>query len=338
MTVILLTGATGFLGSHVADALVVRGASVRAVVRATSDTRRLRALGVGCVVAPLEDEAAIAGASSGCDQIIHCAALATDYGTAADFESCNVAGTASVLAAARRHRVRRVVHISTTDVYGYPDEPVNEECPMRPRGWPYGDSKIRAERLVWEANERHGVPVTIIRPCNIWGPRSRTFVLEITRLLRSGLMLHIDGGRHPAGLVYVANVVQAILLAADREDVVGEAFNVTDGTDTSWATYVAALADLLGTPRPRLSLSSRLAFPIARVMETIHRALALGGRPLLTPTAVALLSTRQDFCTRKAKQHLGFEPAVSFDEGMRRVGAWLQEFGEIEFLAESRAA
>lgn len=325
----LVTGATGFLGSHLVQALLARGDEVLAAVRPGSDRAALVKQGARCVDAPLGDPVALARAAHGVDRLYHCAALASDYGPWADFEATNVAGTAHVLEAARRAGVGRLVHVSTTDVYGYPDQPVDETAPMVVRGWPYGDTKIQAERLVWRAWREHGQPVAVIRPANIWGPRSTTFVLEILELLRQGAMLHLDGGRHPAGLCWVGNVVDAMLLAGEHPAAVGEAFNVTDGAPTTWAEYVGALARIAGVREPWLRLPREVAMPVATLLERSWRGLGLRSRPVLTPMAVALLATRQDFCVDKLRNVLGHRPRVGFDEGMAQVEAWLRASGRL---------
>ena len=147
----------------------------------------------------------------------HCAALAADWGSWEEFDKINVAGTRNLLHAALERRVDKFIHISTTDVYGFPDSPADETASFRIRGWPYGDTKIKAEETVWEYYHQKGLPISVVRPLNIYGPRSTTFVLEIAELLKKGSMVHIGNGLKSAGLVYVSNVVDLILLTAQAK-------------------------------------------------------------------------------------------------------------------------
>jgi len=197
----------------------------------------------------------------------------------------------------------------------------------RRRGWPYGDTKIEGEQLVWEYHYRYGLPVTVVRPANIYGPRSMTFVLEIVELLKSGSMVHIGSGRKSAGLGYVTNVVDVMLRAADSEVSVGQAYNASDGSDVTWRQYVNRLAEIVGVSEPRLVIPRRVAYLVGWVMEKVYGALRLRSRPLLTRMAAELFGTDQGFPIDKARRELGYTPEVDFDEGMRRVAAWLRDLG-----------
>jgi nucleoside-diphosphate-sugar epimerase len=329
----LVTGGTGFLGSHLVEALLARGEEVRALARPTSETAHLERLGVELAHGDLGDAQSLRRAVGGVDRIYHCAALATDWGSWKAFREANVDGVRYLLDAAVETGVTRFIHVSTTDVYGHPNRPVDETAPFRLRGWPYGDTKIEGERLVWASHARHGLPVTVVRPVNIYGPRSASFVIEIADLLRSGSMVHIGRGRNSAGLTYVTNVVDLMLLAADSEHSIGEAYNAGDGSDVTWRQYVDRLAQIVGVPGPRLVIPYRLAYLLGWSMEKAYGAARATSRPLLTRMAVELFGTDQGFPIQKARDQLGYEPAVPFEQGMRLVESWLRETGYISFSA-----
>ena len=127
---------------------------------------------------------------------------------------------------------------------------------------------------------------------------------------------------------YVGNVVDVLLLAADSESSLGQAYNVSDGSDVTWPQYVDRLAEMLGVPDSRImTLPYRLAYSAGWAMEMVYGALRLKGRPLLTRTAVELLGTDQAFSIDKARRELGYEPQVGFEEGMQRVEEWMRETG-----------
>jgi nucleoside-diphosphate-sugar epimerase len=321
----LVTGGSGFLGSHLVEALVARGEEVRVLVRPSSNITHLESLGVELTYGDLKDIQSLRTAAKGVERIYHCAALAADWGDWETFRIANVSGVRNLLDVALEYGVSKFIHVSTTDVYGHPDYPANETAPHRFRGWQYGDTKVEGEQLVWDYYHQHGLPVTIVRPANIYGPRSIPFVLEILELLKSGSMIHIGQGRKPAGLAYVTNVVDLLLRAADSENSVGQAYNVTDGLDISWRQYVNRLATIAGMPGPRIVIPYRVAYFGGWTMEKTYSALRIKSRPLFTRMFAELFGTHQGFCIDKARQELGYVPAVDFEEGMRRVDAWLRQ-------------
>ncbi|MBN1977697.1 MAG: NAD-dependent epimerase/dehydratase family protein [Anaerolineae bacterium] len=325
----LVTGGSGFLGSYLVEALVARGARVRALVRPASRVDHLQNLGVDLAQGDLEDAQSLLAAAQGVERVYHCAALAADWGAWEAFRAANVAGARNLLEAALAAGVGKFVHVSTTDVYGHPDSPVDETAPYRLRGWPYGDTKIEGERLVWDYHRERGLPVTVVRPVNVYGPRSTSFVMEIVDLLKSGSMIHLGGGHNPAGLTYATNVVDVILRAGDSEASVGQAYNASDGSGVTWRQYVDRLAEIVGVPSPRVVLPYRLAYFAGWAMERVYGALRVQTRPLLTRMVVEVFGTDQGFSIEKARRELGYEPQVDFDEGMRRVEAWLRETGAI---------
>lgn len=329
----LVTGATGLIGGHLVEALVLRGEGVRAFVRPTSRTQRLRALGVDIRIGQLMDNASLMAAAQGVDRVFHCAALVSDWGLSEDFQQANVRGTHNVLAAAVRAQVSRFVFLSSTDVYGFPGTSVDETVRPSPRGFPYADSKIEAESLVWNHRRRVRLPTCIIRPGTVYGPGSRFILESLVEPMRRRQLVLIDDGQHPAGLVYVGNVVDAMILAADREQSVGQAYNITDGSRVTWRAFIDALADMLQMPRPTRKRSHRMAYAMASIWENYYRMMGRAQRPPLTRSLVELMGTDQDYCIDKAVAQLGYRPRVSFAEGMRHVGDWLLREGYLEDAA-----
>jgi len=325
----LVTGGSGFLGSHLVEALVARGEKVRVLVRSTSKVDYLKSLKVDLIYGDLNNINSLRKAIQNIERIYHCAALATDWGTWEMFRTTNVTGVHNLLEVALEAGIRKFIHVSTTDVYGHPDYPADEDTPYRLRGWPYGDTKIEGEQLVWNYYRQHDLPITIVRPVNIYGPRSTTFVSDIVELLKSGSMINIGNGRKPAGLAYVTNVVDVILRAADSENSVGQAYNTSDGSDVTWRQYVNRLAEIIGVPSPKIVIPYRLAYLTGWVMEKIYGVLPIKGRPLLTRMAAELFGTNQGFPINKARRELGYKPEVDFDEGMRRVEIWLHQIGSL---------
>jgi len=326
----LVTGATGPVGSHLVDALVLRGERVRALVPPSRSAQRLRELGVDTRVGNLMDSATLNSAAEGADRVFHCAGLISDWGLAEDFRQANVHSLRRVLGAATRAKASRFVLLSTTDIYGYPGRPVTESERPSPRGFPYLDSRVEAESLIWNHYRRVGLPVCVIRPASVYGPRCRLLVVGLIETLLKRGMVMIDEGNHVAGLAYVGNVVDALILGAESEAGIGRAYNVCDASDVTWRDYIHALADLAEVPRPTRSYSHSTAYALASLWEGYYRLLGRTRRPPLTRRMVELMGTDQAFPIDRAMNDLGFRPRVGFEEGMGHVRDWLRREGIVE--------
>lgn len=321
--VTLVTGASGFVGGALTRRLVLRGERVRVLARPTSRLDHLAGLEVEVALGSLEDAASLAAAFRGVGTAYHCAGLSADWAPWWAFYRANVAGVRNVLRAAERTpTLRRLLHVSTTDVYGYRRQPGDESTPVRDVGLGYNRSKGLGEAVVWAHHRRTGLPVTVVRPASIYGPRSKDFVLEFARLIRKGQMVLVDGGRAPAGLLYIDNAVDAIVAAAESEAAAGRVYALRDEVPVTWRTYTDAMADALGAPRVRISLSEPAALGAAWAAERAHRALGRPGRPPLTRHSMLLLSRPQNFPLGRARADLAFRSRVPFEEGVARAAAW----------------
>jgi nucleoside-diphosphate-sugar epimerase len=320
---VLVTGATGFLGSHVAEALLARGEMVKILARRPEQARWLTEKGAKCVSGDFRSAASLAAAIEGCRFVIHCAGLASDWGRWEDFREANDYGVARLLNACEAISLGRFVHISTTDVYGYPDrDGLDETTPLYDRGLPYNSTKISGELRVWAAIGA-GLPATVIRPGSIYGPRSMTMGVEIVRYLRSGAPL-VRSGRVNAGLVYVENSVDLILAAMTHPAAVGTAFHSVDEGGQTWRDYFAALCNALNLRMPRWSVPRAVAYGLGALSEEYGRRMGYTSRPLITRTAVEIIGTRQGFSMGRARELLGFSPVIGFEEGVSRTAAWLR--------------
>jgi nucleoside-diphosphate-sugar epimerase len=190
-------------------------------------------------------------------------------------------------------------------------------------GLPYNRSKVLGERAVSEWYQSGGLPVTVVRPVTIYGPRSKDIVGEIARLLVARQMVLINGGRSHAGLLYIDNAVNGLVKAAESPHTLGKAYNLRDDGHRTWREYVAALATGLGSESPRLNLPDRVALLIAFVMEKTHATFRIRSRPLLTRHAVYLLSRDQGYGIARAQEDFGFRSEVSFTQGIERTLSWL---------------
>ena len=327
---VLVTGASGFLGGRLTEMLVAEGEDVTVLARVRADLGHLAHLDAGqlrIVRGGLTDVAAVAEAMRGTTHIYHCAAASTDWASDEVYFESNVRGTETLLRAARECRgLKRFVHVSTTDVYGYPLIPCDETGALKDAGLPYNRTKLQAEELAWRAAREDGLPVTVVRPATIYGPRGKAFVTDIAELLRTGMMAYVAGGRATGGFLYVDNCAEAMMAAARSSRTLGQAYNLSGETGVSWKEYCTALARGLGYKTPWIDLPYGAAMGLAGVMEAPYRVMKrLPGRPLLTRHAVLLLGRDQEFPSGKAREEFGFTSRVGFEEGVERSVRWCRE-------------
>ncbi|MBP7960328.1 MAG: NAD-dependent epimerase/dehydratase family protein [Caldilineaceae bacterium] len=320
---VLVTGASGFLGGALARELVHRGEEVRILARSTSKLDHLADLSLTVIQGGLGDKAALAKAVAGATHVYHCAGLSADWGSWDDFFATNVTGTQNLLHAAHAAgSVQRFLHISTTDVYGYPKVACDESHPITDVGLPYNKSKGMGEQAVWDFGAETGLPFTVIRPVTIYGPRSKDFVVEIANLLADRSMIVVNGGQAVAGLLYIHNAVKGIIDAANSPNTLSKAYNLRDESTETWREYVDALADGLGLPRAKISLPQGMALGVGRLFETLYGGLRLSARPLLTRHAVYLIAVDQAYAIDRAKADFGFRSAVAFPQAMQKTIDW----------------
>ncbi|MCA9538943.1 MAG: NAD-dependent epimerase/dehydratase family protein [Myxococcales bacterium] len=320
---IAVTGASGFLGGRLVEMLAERGHAVRALVRGSSDQKRLAALGVEVAAVDWADADALRGALADVDVVINCAGLSADWGKWSAFHEANVQNVDRLLHAAEAAGVRRAVHVSTTDVYGYPKVPPAEDYGPHDLGLPYNRSKGQGDNLALAFGREHRLEVTVARPVTIFGPRSKDWVVEIAKLLLTNDLPTIDGGKTGAGLVYVDDVADALLLLADAKDAPGKAYNVRDPSTMDWRTYVDAIADGIGAKRAKTNLPSWLALAVGRGFEFAYGLVGAEKRPLLTRHAVLILCRDQSYPIDRLDADTGFAPKVGVDEGIKRTLEWL---------------
>lgn len=320
----LVSGATGFFGGHLAAALAKRGYRVRALARPTSDVRALRALGVEIVHGELEDEASLRRAAEGQRVVFHTAGKVSDWGPREAFLRANVDGTGRLIAACQGAGVERLVHLSSLTVLGLPrhGELVDESSPYGPDVRdPYSVSKIGGERLALAAQGVGGLAVTVVRPGVIWGPGDTTILPRFAALLRRGLLVTTDGGRNLIGMSHVANLAKGVMLAAETPSAAGQVYHLTDGEELTAIDALTAIAAVIGTPPPRLSLPYWAVMGAATLLELAARAVGSERPPAITRYGVRLISCHARYDLGKARRELGYAPVVTFRDGVRQLAA-----------------
>ncbi len=308
----LVTGAGGFIGSHTVEAAVRAGASVRAFVRYNSRND------YGCLElcerdvldevevfrGDLTNPDAVLGAVAGCDTVLHLGALIPipySYVHPREYVAANVEGTLNVLEAARRCDVERVVHTSTSEVYGTATRvPIDEEHPLHPQS-PYAATKVGADQLALSFVRSFGTPVAIVRPFNTFGPRqsARAVIPTVISQALARDVIEIGSTATTRDFLYVEDTVWGVLRCAEVEEAVGETINLGTGVEVSVAEVIERVLQLVDRDLPVLTADERLRPPASEV----ERLVADAG---------------------KARTLLGFAPAVDLDTGLRRTIEWIR--------------
>jgi nucleoside-diphosphate-sugar epimerase len=322
----LVTGASGFIGGRLAERLATEeGVRVRAMVRNPKRAERLQKLPLEIVQADLLGLESLQRAIDGCDLVFHCAAVVRETGDRKEFLDTNVKGTENILEVSRDAGVKKFIHFSSVSVYGMdPPNQVDETTPFQPCGNLYCDTKIAAEKAVWLAHREARLPVVVIRPANVYGPRSNPWTLRPIKLINSGQMILINGGTGLCNYVYIDNLLDATLAATKRDESVGEAYLVSDGAPVTWKEFFGQYAQMAGKPRVR-SVPEWIGKAIALGMEISSKV--TGKPPKITREAVSFLTRQARFSIEKARRELGFQPRFSLKEGMKLTEQWLREAG-----------
>jgi nucleoside-diphosphate-sugar epimerase len=317
----LVTGATGFIGQHLVRRLLAGGRPVRALCRMGSE-RKLPAdvrARVEVALGDLTDRASLERATLGVTRIFHCAGEVSDWGPTNRFHDANVRGTRWLLEAAQTSAVERFVHMSSFVVFGVPSPPaLDDASPYGEGSDPYTTTKTEGERVVFAFHREMGLPACVLRPTVVYGPGS-TWLEEPMRMMKKGAFVLIGRGAGTCHPCYLENLLDAALHVAEHPGAVGQGFLVSDDDPISFHEYFAALASLCGTRVPRRSIPVPLARAVAVGLETVARLARAEGRPLLTRTAIDLVTTESRVSIRKIRGELGFVPHYSFREAIEKL-------------------
>jgi nucleoside-diphosphate-sugar epimerase len=323
----LITGATGFVGSHLAEACVSRGLAVSTIARAGSDTALLERLGVTIHRGDLADATVVSRAAADADVVIHCAAKVGDWGPVQDYRAVNVDALRNLLVACKGKSIQRFIHMSSLGVYAARHHHGTDETEPLPTYHMdgYTQTKVEAEQLALGFQQQYGVPVVVLRPGFIYGPRDRTVLPRLIEGLRKGEVRYIGGGKGALNTIYIGNLVDAMFLAVKHPKAVGQVYNLTDGEFVSKRRFIDAIADGMGLKRPKRSVPLWMARFIAWYLERRARRKGATKAPKLTQARLKFLGLNLDFSIEKAKRELGYRPTVSFDQGIEETMAWYRE-------------
>jgi nucleoside-diphosphate-sugar epimerase len=321
---LLVTGATGMVGSLVARRAVAAGYTVRVLVRAGADRSLLRGLDLEYVEGDLSQPESFPAAVAGVDYVVHTAAKVGDWGHADDYRAINVFALEHLLSAVEQEgRLKRWVQISSLGVYPPRDHFGSDEtvAPNIEGLDGYTRTKAEAEVLLQQHIERQKLPAVILRPGFIYGPGDRHVVPRLMEKINAGKMKLLGNGQKLLNNTFVGNLVDAILLALESPQAIGEIFNIRDQRLVSREEFIGTIADYLGKPRP-----GKVPLPVARVLcnvfENVAKAMGKREAPMLTKARLKFMTLNLDFSIAKAQAKLGYQPRVDFTDGMREALDW----------------
>jgi nucleoside-diphosphate-sugar epimerase len=321
---VLVTGATGFTGGHLARTLAKRGYEVRALVRGDRPPVNEDAP-IEFVAGDLRDGASLRRAAAGVDVIYNIAALYRQAGLPDDvYRAVNAEAVGTIIDAAAAAGVRRVVHCSTVGVHGdIAHPPANEDAPLRP-GDIYQETKLEGERIARAASARTGVEVAIARPSGIHGPGDRR-LLKLFRGVARRRFVILGNGRIFYHLTYIDDVVEGLRLCGEVPQAAGRTYIIAGAEARTLNEVTAITAEEAGVPPPRLHLPVWPVWIAGAACELVCAPLRI--EPPLYRRRVEFFTKSRAFDISRARAELGFAPAVSLREGIRRTLAWYRQEG-----------
>jgi dihydroflavonol-4-reductase len=322
---ILVTGATGFTGGHLAKTLAKRGYQVRGLARQSAQARDLEASGIEPVFGALEDRSSLARAAKDVDIVYNIAAIYRHAGIPkATYRAINAIAVGSLIEAAADAGVRRVVHCSTVGVHGdIQHPPANEDAPLRP-GDIYQATKVEGEQIAREAALRTGMPVTIARPSGIYGPGDRR-LLKLFRGIARRRFVVLGSGDIFYHLTYIDDLVEGFRLCGETPAATNRTYILAGGEVTTLNELMALIAAEAGVAPPRLKLPVWPFWMAGAACEAI--CVPLGVEPPIYRRRVDFFTKSRAFNIGRARAEIGYAPQVGLRDGIRKTLAWYKDRG-----------
>jgi nucleoside-diphosphate-sugar epimerase len=326
---VLVTGGTGLIGSFLLEKLVkFKSYKIKCMALKNSDTKFLKDLGIKVVYGNLTDINSLKKAVKGSDIVFHlAAAFKKDLPKNADrkvYNKINVYGTENLMKVCREEGISRFIHFSASGVYGHSsDKLINEESPYRPTN-PYEVSKCEGEKVAVMYNKM-GLPVTIIQPTIVYGPRETVAFMRLFKAIQDGTFRIIGDGKNCLHLVYVENLVDGVILASRKKSAIGQKYLIGDDKAYSVRKIVDTIASELGTKVPKMNIPYRAAWFGAIPFELLGRAMKK--RPMISRYTVNFLAKNRVYDISKAKKELGYSSKVSLKEGIKITADWYRSKG-----------
>ncbi|MGB3345703.1 MAG: NAD(P)-dependent oxidoreductase [Candidatus Humimicrobiia bacterium] len=322
---VLVTGGTGFAGSHLVNRLISDGFKVRVIARSSKKAEKLKEKGVEIILGDITDKDMVKKAVKGVKKVYH---LAANWRTAGVSDKVywdvNVGGTKNLLEASTKENIERFVHCSTMGVHGHVDEiPSNENTRYNP-GDIYQVTKLEGEKLALNFYKEKGLPVSVIRPCAIYGPGDMR-LLKMFRAIAKKRFIMLGSGEILYHMVYVTDLAEGFRLAADKEEAIGEPFLIGGEEYVSLNKLTEMIAKEIGVSPPKIH------FPVwpVELLGTIVEKICIPFKiePPIYRRRVLFFTKDRAFDISKAKNILGYRPKVDLITGIKQTVKWYKDNG-----------
>jgi nucleoside-diphosphate-sugar epimerase len=304
----LVTGSSGFIGNALVNRLAENNNSVKALIHTKNLKKQIK--GVKYITADITNPESLKDACFDVEVVFHCAALVKDYGFRKDFYKVNVEGTKNVVNACSN--LKKFIYIGhifyeSEKKFGY-----------------YSQSKRLAEQYLLEKFKKEKLPVIILCPGNVYGPRASTWVLRPLHAIKNKKIALINQGSGIFLHTYIDNFLDALMLAAKKQNIFGKTFNITDGDNlTTWKTYLNDLAKIAGEKPINKNISKSTAIILSKLSMTNYYL--THNEPLVTSTAVKIFTNKQKISIKPAENLLGYKPQIDYPKAIKYIKEWLEE-------------
>lgn len=323
MREILVTGGNGFVGRHVVSALQERGDGVRVLALPSEDTSWLESRGVAVYRGDVRKPETLVAPVLGVHGVLHLAAMMDVWRPMDHYWAVNVTGVENVCRAALAAGVHRLVHMSSSSVYGMAlGRPADESFPLTPFRDPYPVTKAEGDKAVQRMHVEEGLPAVIVRPDQIFGPGDHLHFADMADRLRAGKGIIVGSGYNAVPFIYISDVVQGLLLALDKPRAVGQIYNIANDQPLTQQELLEAIAREIGARPPRLHLMYSALYAGGYAAERFATLTGSTQRPPITRLGVAFIGTDNRYAIGKAQRELGYQPRVPLREGIRVAATW----------------
>lgn len=320
---VLVTGGTGFAGNHLVNRLISDGFKVKVIARSSKKAEKLKERGVEIILGDITDKDVVKKAVNGVKKVYHLAANWRTAGVSDEvYWNVNVGGTRNLLEASIRENVERFVHCSTMGVHGHVDEiPSNENTRYNP-GDIYQVTKLEGEKLALNFYKEKGLPVSVIRPCAIYGPRDMR-LLKMFKAIAKKRFIMLGSGETLYHMVYVTDLAEGFRLAADKEEAIGEPFLIGGEEYVSLNKLAEMIAKEIGVSPPKIHFPVWPVELLGTIVEKICIPLKI--EPPIYRRRVLFFTKDRAFDISKAKNILGYKPKVDLKTGIKNTVKWYKD-------------
>lgn len=306
----LITGSAGYIGSHIINRLKQNNDEIIGLYHIHKP--KIEHKSVQFVKGDISNPTFIDQLPTDIDIIIHCAAFMKDYGSKSLFYNINVKGTEILVSWAQKHDVSQIIHFGhiqyeSSNWFNY-----------------YSDTKKVIEDILVDYFKKDALPVTIIRPGNVFGPGSPVWLVRIISLIQNNKLYLIDQGKGIFHHTYIENLVDALELTIGNKKTIGTSFNITDGDESiTFQKYFRDVASMLGKSADFKDISKKKAIRIGTIMVLLHKLTRI--KPMITPLATEILTNQNKVTITKAKKILQYVPKISYLQAMEKIERWIHD-------------